>query len=86
MKALAAKAAKEKGIPMGQFQGAFANLRALAVAASPLLYSFLYGLLSGRGAKNRANRVYFAAAFAIVVAEAIQRSIPDAAIKKLSQA
>lgn len=80
MKALAAKAAKEQGLPMGQFQGAFANLRALAVAASPLLYSSLYAIFS---AADAANRTYFAAAFTIFIAEAIQRSIPDSAIRAL---
>jgi MFS family permease len=82
MKALAANAAKEKGLPMGQFQGAFANLRALSVAASPLLYSSLYARFSATGS---AHRTYFAAALMILVAEAMQQSIPTSAIKALGE-
>ena len=77
MKALAAKVAAGEGFPSGQYQAAFANLRAIAVAASPALYSTIYSWLSRRGG---APRTYYAAALVIVAAELLHRSLPQRAL------
>ena len=58
----------------GEFQGAFNNMRAIAVAVAPIVYGRSYAALTGRGLY--AGRVWLLiAVVAGVVPELIHRSI-----------
>ena len=79
------------GMGKGEFSGAFANLRALVVAATPLLYARVYAWGSSRGGKavgggegGGARRwpgaPYAVAAGLALVAEVLHRSLDDGEI------
>jgi len=76
MSSLAVKAAEAAGMGKGEFNAAFANLRALAVGCAPLLYARVYarGLAAS---PSSPGRPFFAAALIALLSELLHRTLTD---------
>jgi len=83
--ALASTAAKEANMGMGEFNAAFANLRALAVGIAPLVYSRMFALGLSRKPPFP-GLPWLTAAVVALLCELLHRSVSGADIQMLAAA
>ena len=79
--AMATDLATNAGMGRGEFQGCFANWRALCVAAAPLLYGKVYEWAT-TGGRSMPGLGYFVAAAIVVATEGLFQTISETEIEK----